>query len=195
MQPLAGLADELCTSSSIMPQKKNPDMIELVRGKAGAVVGHLVNLLTTLKGLPIGYNRDLQETKPPVFAAADTARLSLTAMAKAVEGMAVRADRMLAQAGDPQMIATDIAEYLAKKGVPFREAHGIVARLMKHCAAKNVSPAALPLAELKTYSPALDEDLFARLAPRASVESKLSAGGTAPSLVEKRARELSRELA
>ena len=189
------LPDELCTSSSIMPQKKNPDMIELVRGKAGAVVGHLVNLLTTLKGLPIGYNRDLQETKPPVFAAADTARLSLTAMTKAVEGMAVRKDRMLAQAADPQMIATDIAEYLAKKGVPFREAHGIVARLMKHCAAKNASPAALPLSELKTYSPAIGEDLFPLLTPRASVESKTSPGGTASSLVEARARELSRELA
>ncbi|HEX7897937.1 MAG TPA: argininosuccinate lyase [Planctomycetota bacterium] len=189
------LPDELCTSSSIMPQKKNPDMIELVRGKAGAVVGHLVNLLTTLKGLPIGYNRDLQETKPPVFAAADTARLSLTAMTKAVEGMAVRADRMLAQASDPQMIATDIAEYLAKKGVPFRDAHGIVARLMKHCAAKGLSPAALPLAELRTYSPAIGEDLFALLTPRASVDSKTSPGGTAPPLVEARARQLLRELA
>jgi argininosuccinate lyase len=189
------LPDELCTSSSIMPQKKNPDMIELVRGKAGSVVGHLVNLLTTLKGLPLGYNRDLQETKPPVFAAAETARLSLVAMTKAVEGMAVRADRMLAQAGDPQMIATDIAEYLAKKGVPFREAHGIVARLMKHCAAKALSPAALPLAELRTYSPAIGEDLFPLLTPRASVESKASAGGTAPVLVEQRARQLLRELA
>ncbi|HYE99668.1 MAG TPA: argininosuccinate lyase [Planctomycetota bacterium] len=184
------LPDELCTSSSIMPQKKNPDMVELVRGKAGAVVGHLVNLLTTLKGLPIGYNRDLQETKPPVFAAADTARLSLIAMTKAVEGMLVRADRMLAQASDPQMIATDIAEYLAKKGVPFREAHGIVARLMKHCAAKNLSPAAIPLAELKAYSPAIAEDLYPLLTPRASVESKTSPGGTAPALVERRAKEL-----
>jgi argininosuccinate lyase len=188
------LPDELCTSSSIMPQKKNPDMIELVRGKAGAVVGHLVNLLTTLKGLPLGYNRDLQETKPPVFAAADTARLSLTAMTKAVEGMIVRAERMLAQASDPQMIATDIAEYLAKKGVPFREAHGIVARLMKHCAAKDVSPAALPLAELKAYSPAIGEDLFPLLTPGASVASKGSPGGTAPFLVEQRAKQLSREL-
>ena len=184
------LPDELCTSSSIMPQKKNPDMIELVRGKAGAVVGHLVNLLTTLKGLPLGYNRDLQETKPPVFAAAETARLSLRAMRLAVEGMQVRADRMLAQASDPQMIATDIAEYLAKKGTPFREAHGIVARLMKHCAAKNLSPAALPLAELRTYAPSIGEDLFALLAPRASVESKTSPGGTAPALVERRAKEL-----
>ncbi len=184
------LPDELCTSSSIMPQKKNPDMIELVRGKAGAVVGHLVNLLTTLKGLPLGYNRDLQETKPPVFAAAETARLSLRAMRLAVDGMQVRADRMLAQASDPQMIATDIAEYLAKKGIPFREAHGIVARLMKHCAAKQISPAALPLAELRTYAPAIGEDLFALLAPRASVESKTSPGGTAPALVERRAKEL-----
>jgi argininosuccinate lyase len=189
------LPDELCTSSSIMPQKKNPDMIELVRGKAGAVVGHLVNLLTTLKGLPLGYNRDLQETKPPVFAAADTARLSLTAMTKAIEGMSIRADRMLAQADDPQMIATDIAEYLAKKGTPFREAHGIVARLMKHCAAKNLSPAALPLAELRTYAPGISEDLFPLLTSRASAASKTSPGGTAPVLVEARAKQLLRDLA
>jgi argininosuccinate lyase len=184
------LPDELCTSSSIMPQKKNPDMIELVRGKAGSVIGHLVNLLTTLKGLPLGYNRDLQETKPPVFAAAETARLSLRAIRLAVDGLRVRAEAMLAQASDPQMIATDIAEYLAKKGTPFREAHGIVARLMKRCAADNLSPAALPLAELRTYSPSIDPDLFALLTPRASVESKTSPGGTAPALVERRAKEL-----
>src|SRR5436190_18596858 len=94
------LPDELCTSSSIMPQKKNPDMIELVRGKAGTVYGHLMNLLTTIKAQPIGYNRDLQETKPPVFGAAETARLSLRAIQLAIDGMKVRVDRMLAQASD-----------------------------------------------------------------------------------------------
>src|SRR5438045_5701283 len=114
-----------------MPQKKNPDMIELVRGKAGTVFGHLINLLTTLKALPLGYNRDLQETKPPVFGAGETARLSLRAIRLAVEGMKVRADRMLAQASDPQMLATDLAEYLAKRGMPFREAHGVVAQLLQ----------------------------------------------------------------
>jgi len=184
------LPDELCTSSSIMPQKKNPDMIELVRGKAGTVYGHLMNLLTTLKAQPLGYNRDLQETKPPVFGAADTARLSLRAIQLAVDGMKVREDRMLAMASDPQMLATDIAEYLAKKGMPFREAHGIVARLMKHCAEKDLSPAKMKLPELRKFSDEIEKDLFDLLTARASVQSKTSPGGTAPSLVSQRAAQL-----
>ena len=186
------LPDELCTSSSIMPQKKNPDMIELVRGKAGGVLGAFVNLVTTLKGLPVGYNRDLQETKPPVFEAATTARLSVVAMRKAVEGMLVREDRMGAQAADPQMLATDLAEYLAARGVPFRDAHGAVARLMKQCAQAGASPAKLGLAELKQVNPAFEQDVFALLTPRASVEGKRSPGGTAPSQVEARAARLSK---
>jgi argininosuccinate lyase len=186
------LPDELCTSSSIMPQKKNPDMIELVRGKAGGVLGAFVNLVTTLKGLPVGYNRDLQETKPPVFEAATTARLSVVAMRKAVEGMIVRADRMGAQAADPQMLATDLAEYLAARGVPFREAHGAVARLMKQCAAANASPAKLSLADLKQVNPAFEQDVFPLLTARASAEAKRSPGGTAPGLVESRAAQLSK---
>jgi argininosuccinate lyase len=173
-----------------MPQKKNPDMIELVRGKAGTVFGHLINLLTTLKAQPLGYNRDLQETKPPVFGAGETARLSLRAIRLAVDGMKVRSDRMLDQAADPQMIATDIAEYLAKKGMPFREAHGTVARLMKHCAEKNLSPAKMKIAELRKFSESFDKDLFDLLTPKASVSSKTSPGGTAPALVVQRTGEL-----
>jgi argininosuccinate lyase len=184
------LPDELCTSSSIMPQKKNPDMIELVRGKAGTVFGHLINLLTTLKAQPLGYNRDLQETKPPVFGAAETARLSLRAIRLAVDGMKVKAEKMLVQASDPQMIATDIAEYLAKKGMPFREAHGIVARLMKHCAEKDLSPAKMKIAELRKFSESFDKDVFDLLTPKASVSSKTSPGGTAPALVVQRTGEL-----
>jgi argininosuccinate lyase len=187
------LPDELCTSSSIMPQKKNPDMIELVRGKAGSVTGHLVNLLSTLKGLPIGYNRDLQETKPPVFAAAETARLSLVAMTKAVEGMSVKAQRMLQGASDPQMLATDLAEYLAARGVPFREAHGAIARLMKHCSEKGLSPVHMSLQEFRQYSTTFEQDVYSILSPKASVEGKRSPGGTAPELVEKRAAQLLRE--
>jgi argininosuccinate lyase len=187
------LPDELCTSSSIMPQKKNPDMIELVRGKAGSVTGHLVNLLSTLKGLPIGYNRDLQETKPPVFAAAETARLSLVAMTKAVEGMSVKAQRMLQGASDPQMLATDLAEYLAARGVPFREAHGAIARLMKHCSEKGLSPVHMSLQEFRQYSTTFEQDVYSILSPKASVEGKRSPGGTAPELVGKRAAQLLRE--
>jgi len=188
------LPDELCTSSSIMPQKKNPDMIELVRGKAGTVFGHLVNLLATLKAQPLGYNRDLQETKPPVFGAGETARLSLRAVRLAIDGMKVRADRMLAQASDPQMLATDLAEYLAKKGMPFREAHGAVARLMKHCAEADLSPAKMKIAELRKFSESFDKDVFDLLTPKASVGSKTSPGGTAPALVVQRAGELLKDL-
>ncbi|HXG60562.1 MAG TPA: argininosuccinate lyase [Planctomycetota bacterium] len=184
------LPDELCTSSSIMPQKKNPDMIELVRGKAAGVTGQLVHLLGTLKGLAAGYNRDLQETKPPVFAAAETARLSLRAMLLAVEGLRVNADRMLRAAEDPQILATDLAEYLAARGVPFREAHGAVARLMKHCAERGISPAAMPLSELRGFAPAFGEDVYALLSPQASAAAKTSPGGTAPALVAARAARL-----
>jgi argininosuccinate lyase len=175
-----------------MPQKKNPDMIELVRGKAAGVTGHLVNLLGTLKALPLGYNRDLQETKPPVFAAAETVRLSLRAMLLAVEGMKVQGQRMLQGASDPQMLATDLAEHLAARGVPFREAHGAVARLMKHCADRGFSPLHMTLAELRQYSEAFGEDVHSILSPKASVQSKTSPGGTAPALVEKRVAHLSR---
>ena len=186
------LPDELCTSSSIMPQKKNPDMIELVRGKAAGVTGHLVTLLGTLKGLPLGYNRDLQETKPPVFAAAETAQHSLNAVRLAIDGMKVLAPRMLQGASDPQMLATDLAEYLTARGVPFREAHGVIARLMKHCAEKNASPVQMNLAELRQYSQSFGEDVYALLTPRASVEGKKSPGGTAPDQVENRAAKLAK---
>ncbi len=186
------LPDELCTSSSIMPQKKNPDMVELVRGKAAGVVGNLVNLLGTIKALPIGYNRDLQETKPPVFDAAQTVRLSLRAMTLAVDGMKVRAPRMLECASDPQMLATDLAEYLVTKNVPFRDAHGAVARLMRVCAERGRSPVEMTLKELRGYSPAFGKDVHALLTPQASVASRRSPGGTAPDLVEKRARSLAK---
>jgi argininosuccinate lyase len=165
-------------------------MIELVRGKAAGVTGHLVHLLGTLKGLAAGYNRDLQETKPPVFAAAETARLSLRAMLLAVEGLRANADRMLRAAEDPQILATDLAEYLAARGVPFREAHGAVARLMKHCAERGASPAAMPLSELRGFSEAFGEDVYGLLSPQASAAAKTSPGGTAPALVAARAARL-----
>jgi len=184
------LPDELCTSSSIMPQKKNPDMIELVRGKASSLTGHLVNLLGTLKGLPLGYNRDLQETKPPVFAAAETARLSLNAVRLAIDGMKVGAQRMLLGASDPQMLAADLAEYLVGRGVAFRDAHGAIARLMRQCAEKGASPAHMSIAELREFSKAFGEDVYSLLTPKASVEGKKSAGGTAPESVSRRAGEL-----
>jgi argininosuccinate lyase len=178
-----------------MPQKKNPDMVELVRGKAAGVLGNLVALLGTLKGLPAGYNRDLKETKPPVFAAAEAARLSLRAMKLAVEGMKVREERMLRSGRDPQMLATDLAEYLARKGVPFRQAHGAVARLMKDCSRKDADPSRLTVEELRAYSEDFGPDVRAILTPQASVRSRRSPGGTAPALVKQRARRILKGMA
>ncbi len=187
------LPDELCTSSSIMPQKKNPDLVEIVRAKASVIAGNLVALLGTLKGLPLGYNRDLQETKPPLFAAAEAARLSLRAMRLAVEGMKVREKRMLRAASDPQMLATDLAESLTRRGVPFRRAHAAVARLMRDCAARGADPSRLDIAELRRYSGEFRPDVRDILSPEASVRNRNSPGGTAPILVERRARSLMKE--
>lgn len=184
------LPDELCTSSSIMPQKKNPDLVELVRGKAAGVAGNLVALLGTLKGLPLGYNRDLQETKPPLFAAADAALGSLRAMGRAVRGLRVREDRMRAAASDPSMLAADLAEYLARKGLPFRRAHGAVARMMRDAAREGTDPSRWPLERLRSYAAVFGPDVRALFSPETSVRLKRSPGGTSPEQVRRRARRL-----
>ena len=180
------LPDDLCTSSSIMPQKKNPDMVELVRGKTGRAVGALVNLLTTLKALPAGYNRDLQETKPALFDALDAAEASLAAMTKAFERLEVDVERMRAQGSDPAMLATDLAEYLVGKGVPFREAHGAVGRLMRHGADTGRALTDFDLAELKKFHRAFGKDALGLLNPAASVARRNSPGGTGVAEVRKR---------
>ncbi len=180
------LPDELCTSSSIMPQKKNPDMIELVRGKVGRVVATVNELLVTLKGLPIGYNRDLQMTKGPMFAAADTTRACLKAMTLATEKMDVHTDRLEQWTHDGQMFATDLAEYLVRKGIPFRVAHGAIGRLMKHCAEEQIDLVELPLKELKKYHASFEKDALALLDPKVSVANRNSPGGTGTEQVRKR---------
>jgi argininosuccinate lyase len=180
------LPDDLCTSSSLMPQKKNPDMIELVRGKTGRAVGALVNLLVTLKGLPSGYNRDLQETKPALFEAVDAAEASLVAITKAFERLEVDAERMAAQGSDPAMLATDLAEYLVKKGVAFREAHGVVGRLMRHGADTGRSLPEYDLAELRTFHRLFGADALGLLNAASSVARRNSPGGTGVSEVRKR---------
>lgn len=181
------LPDELCTSSSIMPQKKNPDLVELVRGKAGSVYGQLINLLTTLKALPLGYNRDLQETKPPLFEVAQTTRHSLRAIHLAIDGLVVNRKRMREEADDYQLLAADLAEYLAAKGVPFREAHGAVARLMKACVEEGVTPKEMGIQKLRSFHPKFQENVLDILSPEASVAGKTSPGGTAPANVERSA--------
>jgi len=180
------LPDDLCTSSSLMPQKKNPDMIELVRGKTGRAVGALVNLLTTLKALPVGYNRDLQETKPALFDAFDAAEASVEAVTRAVRRLEVNVERMREEGSDPAMLATDLAEYLVRKGIAFREAHGAVGRLMRHGADTGRPLTEYELPELRRFHQAFGADALGLLNPASSVARRNSPGGTGVAEVRRR---------
>jgi argininosuccinate lyase len=184
------LPDRYCTGSSMMPQKKNPDVPELVRGKAGRVFGHLQALLTIMKGLPLAYNRDLQEDKRPLFDTVDTAKASLEVMRELAAGVKVRKQRMTAAAADGFMNATDLADYLVEHGVPFRSAHGIVGRIVRACIERGVKIEDLPLGELKRFSPKIEKDVYAYLTADAGVGRRRSEGGTAPVNVRRRLKEL-----
>jgi len=177
------LADRFCTGSSIMPQKKNPDVPELVRGKTGRVNGHLVALLTLMKGQPLAYNKDNQEDKEPLFDTVDTLTQTLRIYADMIGGIEVNAERMRAAAREGFATATDLADYLVKRGVPFRDAHEIVARAVRHAEGKSCDLADLPLAELRAFSDAIGEDIFAVLSLEGSVASRAHPGGTAPAQV------------
>jgi len=182
-------SDAYATGSSMMPQKKNPDIAELVRGRAGRVYGDLVALLVVLKGLPLSYNRDLQEDKPPVIDAADTCEACLSILADALSQAQFHADRMAAAAADPALGATDLAEYLVERGVPFREAHHVVGRLVAETdGLKRVDAAALARAH-QAFGP----DALERLDPRRAVQARSLPGGPAPERVRRRAAQL-REL-
>jgi len=172
------IADRFCTGSSIMPQKKNPDIPELIRGKTGRVVGSLMALITMMKGLPLTYNRDLQEDKEQVFDAVDTVSASLAIMAELLENLTFNTDRMRAAAASGCLTATDLAEYLVEKGVPFREAHGIVGRVVALCLERGCEPEQLALAELRAFSEAIGEDVYRRLTVEGSVNSRLATGNT-----------------
>jgi argininosuccinate lyase len=153
-----GLPDTFCTGSSLMPQKKNPDSLELVRGKAARLQGNLHTLLVLVKGLPLTYNRDLQEDKPPVFDSFDQTALCAAVLAGAVAGLTVHRDRCAAAVADPALLATDLADYLVRKGVPFREAHhavGAIVRVAEHSA---VRLDRLTLDEVRAVHPAFDRD-------------------------------------
>src|SRR5436189_1899436 len=147
------------TGSSLMPQKKNPDMAELTRGRTGRLYGNLMSILTTLKGLPSSYNRDLQEDKEALFDSVDTISAALELFSAMLPELKINRERMEAAARDPNLLATDFAEYLVKKGMPFREAHQMVGQLVSHCIQKQVPLNRLPLAELKTFSPLFDVDV------------------------------------
>lgn len=184
------LPDRYCTGSSMMPQKKNPDVPELVRGKAGRVFGHLQALLTIMKGLPLAYNRDLQEDKIPLFDTVDTAKMSLRIMAEVIRGMKARRDRMLTAARDGFMNATDLADYLAERGVPFRDAHAISGRVVRHCVEKGCRIEALSLRELRRFSKKISEDVYDFLSVESVVNRRRAFGGTARDSVLRRLKEL-----
>jgi argininosuccinate lyase len=187
------LPDAFATGSSMMPQKKNPDVAELVRGKTGRIVGGLVGLLTTLKGLPLAYNRDLQEDKAPLFDAAATLGESLDVLAAMLPALRFETTRMAA-AADGLLLATDVADLLVEEqGVPFRKAHEIVGRLVRHCLATDTSLRDVDARTLRRLSPRLTPALLARLTPARSVARRAVAGGTAPSAVRRALRRAARE--
>ncbi|MDR2105979.1 MAG: argininosuccinate lyase, partial [Coriobacteriales bacterium] len=174
------ISDGFSTGSSIMPQKKNPDFAELVRGKTGRVVGDLVGLLTVLKGLPLAYNKDLQEDKEGAFDAIDTLMLSLATVSGMLATMKVNAEAMHAGAQGGFMAATDLADFLVERGVPFRDAHGIVGRLVLVAEKSGRSLEQLSLAELREASEVFDEQALEALKIEHVVAQRTSEGGTAP---------------
>jgi len=178
------LPDRFCTGSSIMPQKKNPDVPELVRGKSARVLGDLVALLALMKGQPLAYNKDNQEDKEPLFDAVDTLKDSLAVFAEMVAGMEPVPEAMRAAALEGFATATDLADYLVRKGVAFRDAHGIVARAVREAEAVGCDLSGLPLAVLKRFSPAIGEDVFDSLSLEGSVAARDHVGGTAPAQVK-----------
>ena len=179
------LDDAHCTGSSIMPQKKNPDVCELVRGKTGRTYGHLLGLLTTLKGLPLTYNKDMQEDKEGIFDAIDTVHFALSINAAMIRGMKVNGAHMKAVLDDDFSNATDMADYLAKKGVPFREAHEIVGNAVHHCIEKGCVLLDLSVEDFKAISHHFDEDILDAISIEACVAGRNNYSGTAPECVER----------
>ena len=173
------LPDAFATGSSIMPQKKNPDVAELARGRTGRVIGNLVNILTTLKGLPLAYNRDLQEDKPAFFDAEDTLLATLTVLAAMLPNIEVDAQRSKRAAAANYALATDLADYLVMKGLPFREAHEAVGKLVRHAEGRGVELNKLSLDEMRRFSPLFEEDAR-RIDVMSSLRSRDVPGGTAP---------------
>jgi argininosuccinate lyase len=184
------LPDAFTTGSSIMPQKKNPDVAELIRGKTGRVYGNLISLLTVMKALPLSYNRDMQEDKIPVFDTADTIKSCLIALNEMFPGIVFHTGRMRDTAGDAYSTATDIAEYLVRKGVPFRHAHEITGKIVLMCISKGKRLDELSLKELQLYSARISSDIFSFLKPAQSVRNRRSPGGTAPNEVMKQIKRL-----
>lgn len=178
------IADQFCTGSSIMPQKKNPDIPELIRGKSGRVVGNLMSLITLVKGLPLTYNRDLQEDKEPLFDTVDTVSASLAIMAELLGNLKFQTKRMVEATETGYITATDLADYLVLKDVPFRDAHGIVGRAVAFCIEKGCELIDLTVEDMKQFSPVIEKDVFEVLSVEGSVNSRISTGGTGLQRVE-----------
>jgi argininosuccinate lyase len=177
------LPDRFCTGSSIMPQKKNPDVPELARGKTGRVIGHLVGLLTLMKAQPLAYNKDNQEDKEPLFDTVDTLVDTLAIFAELVPGIEVDGEATRAAAREGFATATDLADYLVKKGVPFRDAHEAVARAVREADAMGCDLADLPLPVLRRFAPQAEQDVFQVLTIEGSLAARNHPGGTAPEQV------------
>jgi argininosuccinate lyase len=178
------VADRYTTGSSIMPQKRNPDVAELVRGKTGRVYGHLMGLLTLMKAQPLAYNKDNQEDKEPLFDTVDTVAASLRIMAGMLSTLEADPAAMRAALAEGYATATDLADYLVRKGVPFREAHEAVAQAVRYAEEKGVGLADIPLAELQRFAPATAKDVYGVLTPEGSVKARAHIGGTAPARVK-----------
>jgi len=182
------ISDGFCTGSSIMPQKKNPDIPELVRGKVGRVNGHLVALLTLMKAQPLSYNKDNQEDKEPIFDVADTLLDTLDIFAEMIAKLTVKSENMELAALKGYATATDLADYLVKKGLPFRDAHGVVAKAVKFAIKKSVDLSDLTLIELQKFSKLIQHDVFQSLTLQGSLNSRKHLGGTSPIAVKKAIR-------
>ncbi len=172
------ISDAFTTGSSIMPQKKNPDVAELVRGKTGRVYGDLISLLTTMKGLPLSYNRDMQEDKEPLFDAIDTVKAVLSVLIEMVPAIRFNTERLYYAASGGYSTATDVAEYLVRKGVPFREAHEITGRIVLHCLQNKKGLNELNIKEFKRFSEFIDMDIYFVITPEGSIRNKRSCGST-----------------
>lgn len=182
------ISDKFTTGSSIMPQKKNPDVPELVRGKTGRTYGNLISLLTTMKGLPMSYNRDMQEDKIPLFDSVDTLKSCLSVLSEMLPDITFNVTEMGASAGEGFSTATDIAEYLVRKGIPFRSAHEITGRIVLYCIDSNKDLKSLTMDRLQKFSPVIGNDIYAILDPAESVKARSSYGGTSPSEVKRQLR-------
>ncbi len=189
------LPDAFCTGSSMMPQKKNPDVPELVRGKTGRVYGHLIGLLTVLKGLPLSYNRDLQEDKPALFDALDTTESSVEVMTELMRRLTVDREALTRALSGGGMLATELADYLVAKGVPFREAHAITGRIVRWALDHGQELSEMTVSQLRQFSKKFEPSVLQRLTVKNAIEQKAQIGGTAHKQVDQRLREWDRILA